>query len=400
MQTASGGPRYWRFGVWRAAVGQLSHAYRGDRLDVEEAVYAGAFDNRLDSYDDDTFSSMDTPRAFESWYHDRALGGRIRGELRLPLPWADALSIRLWLGAEHDVHKARLDTDEPEEAYRRTLVTVVPEIELPLPAHLTATASVQTDVELMDASGGAEPATPGVGPFVELRWDPAPSLMLRAVGARRCRIPTLRERYSSAMGSSEPNPDLRPEIAVHAGLDARWAPSPFVALEASGFDAEVLDLIEQVAVGAGLVQQTNVGRARLAGAEAAIDITAGRFLDARLGYAFLFARRLDAAPPDDALEYTPAHKAFAEVATSPFLWLTASTSVEIVGDQEFQDRQVLTWGTLGPYAVWDARLAVSPTDVVEVWGRVTNILDANYQTEYGFPDPGREWWVGLRLALE
>jgi iron complex outermembrane recepter protein len=393
-------PRYWRFGVWRARLAQAAHTYSSKRVDLEEAVYAGAFDNRLDSYDDETFSSMDTPRAFSSWYHDRAYGGRLRGEARFGLPWDEELALRWWLGAEHDTHESKLDVDEPTEEYRRTLLTIVPELELPLPRRFTATASVQTDLELMDASGGAEPATPGVGPFASLRWDPATPLMLRVVWARRCRIPTLRERYSSAFGSSEPNPDLRPETAYHVGLDASFSPSRYLAFELSGFDAEVIDMIDRVALGGGVEQQTNIGRARLAGAEAAVDVSWKRYVGAKVGYAYLFARRLDEDPPDDALEYIPAHKVFAEITSSPVAWLALSTSAEIVGPQEFQDRQVLSWGELGAYALWNARIGATPTDNVEVWGRVTNILDASYQTEYGYPEAGRQFWVGMRLSLE
>lgn len=393
-------PRYWRFGVWRAGVVQVSHAYAGPRLDVEEAAYAGAFDNRLDSYDDATYATMDSPRAFRSWYRDRTWGGRVRGEARFPLPWEGDLALRLWLGASGETHRSTLVGAGEDETYGRALLTLVPELELPLPHRLTATASVQADLEVTDASGGADPATPGVGPFVSLRWDPLDAIMLRLVGARRCRIPTLRERYSSAMGSSEPNPDLRPEVAYHVGLDASWAPSRYVAFEASGFDAEVVDLIERVAIGSGLERQTNIGRARLAGFEAAIDVTVERWLGARLGYAFLHARRLDEDPPDDALEYRPGHQAFAELSSAPIAWLELSTGLEVVGSQAFQDRQLLGWGELGPYAVWGARAAALPSENVEIWIRATNLLDASYQTEYGYPDPGREIWVGLRLSLD
>jgi outer membrane cobalamin receptor len=30
---------------------------------------------------------------------------------------------------------------------------------------------------------------------------------------------------------------------------------------------------------------------------------------------------------------------------------------------------------------------------------IDNILDENYQGEYGFPEPGRNFYLGLKLSL-
>ncbi|MDD5310048.1 MAG: TonB-dependent receptor [Deltaproteobacteria bacterium] len=394
-------PRYWRFNVWRAAVGQVSHAYEGKAFEIEEAVYAGVFDNRLDSFDDATYSSMDSPRGFLSWYHDRTVGGRVKAEVPAELlPWGRTY-LRLWLGAEHDIHGSQLDLGERAKSYDRTVLTVVPEIEEPLPRGLTALVSSQVDVEFVSASD-LQPATqqPEAGPLASLRWDPSDAFMMRLTGARRYRIPTLRERYSSAMGANEPNPDLRPETAWHAGLDVSIRPARSVSVDLSGFDAEITDMIEQVAIGGGLEQQENVGRGRRAGAEAALVLTWDELLEARLGYAFLHARRLDARPPDDQVEYAPAHQALFEIVATPIPVFEIGTSLRVVGPQAFQDRQILSWGELGAYAVWDARMAVRPTESTTAWVRGTNLLDANYQTEYGFPDPGRELWMGFGVVLD
>jgi iron complex outermembrane receptor protein len=237
--------------------------------------------------------------------------------------------------------------------------------------------------------------------MLALRWDPLDELMLRLVGARRNRIPTLRERFSEAFGASDPNPELGPESAWHVVLDVRWRATRYLDVELSGFDAEVTDLIEQVPLGQGVEQNRNVGRARFAGAEAMLNLHPIDELEVQGGYAYLHARRLDADPPDDQIEATPEHQAVAGVIGRPWPAVEIATFLRLVGPQAFRDRSLPgSWGTLGAYLVWDARLELAPSPLVSVWLRGTNLADANYQTDYGFPDPGREIWLGARLTLD
>jgi outer membrane cobalamin receptor len=85
---------------------------------------------------------------------------------------------------------------------------------------------------------------------------------------------------------------------------------------------------------------------------------------------------------------------------APWAWLEASALLRVVGAQDYQDPLTRAWGRLGPYAVLDARVEVRPRPFVAVWVRGTNLLDTSYQTEIGFPDPGRVLWVGLKLTEE
>ena len=52
--------------------------------------------------------------------------------------------------------------------------------------------------------------------------------------------------------------------------------------------------------------------------------------------------------------------------------------------------------TLPAAAVLDARIEGGPA-LVRGWLRVTNLLDADYATEYGFPMPGRQVLVGVTI---
>jgi iron complex outermembrane recepter protein len=403
-------PFYSRFTYWRAAVGQVAHDYDSGGTKLGEALYLTAFDNRLDSYDDATFTAQDGPNAYTSWYHDRTFGGRVTADrIFRGLP-GGAAHVRLWLGAQHDLHRAALELDAPEERYRRTLLTAVPEVEIPIVRGLVALASAQTDVELTHNAGETlagydgelrDEVTPVFAPLLSLRWDPRDDLMLRLSAARRGRIPTLAERYSSRLGFTQPNPALDPETAWHFGLDASWKLGRDFSADLSGFDAEVSDLIADVYLPEtnGVTEKRNVGRARLAGAEAALSWRPSRLVEVSAGYAYLYARRLDPGDgEEDRIAQIPAHQAVLGLAIDPARWLKLTSSLRIVGPQAFDDYTILGLGELGTYAVWDARVEISPVSWASLWLHGSNLLDMNYQTEYGYPDRGVAFWVGVRVT--
>ncbi len=401
-------PFFNRFTTWTATVGQVAHHLDAGDTEIEEAFYIAAYDNELNAYDNATFSTQNGPNAYTSWYHDRTFGGRITGRQTFHGLPGGSTHVRLWLGAQHDVHMARLDLDEEDQTYKRTLITIVPELEIPIIPGLVAIASAQTDVELThneDAivesyDGDLEDETNAVfGPLVSLRWDPLDVLMLRLTGARRNRVSTLSERYSSRLGFTRANPDLLAETAWHIGLDVNWAITKRLDLEVSAFDAEVTEMIssEYLPETNGVTQKQNVGRARLAGVETSLSYVPIDQLTFSAGYAYLHARRLDPTEDEDRVAQIPAHQAVFGTIAQPLDWFSVSTYLRVIGPQAFDDYNILGLGELGTYVVWDARLEVEPTRRLVIYVQGSNLLDMNYQTHYGYPDRGLNIWFGARV---
>ena len=393
-------PRFWRFNVWRGVRASLGHhgQYLED-LEVDEQLFVSLFDNLLDSHDDKTYSSQTSYRAFHSWYHDWIFGGRVRARYRAEqTPWGPT-EMRLWTSAQHDLHReewsAEWTKSESPQSRSRTIITVAPEAEAFFSDRWRAVVAFQVDVEV---PGEDQETQVGLGPLVSARFDPRENLILRATVARRTRFPTLRERYSGALGFQVPNPDLRPESAWNIGLESIWRAARWLAIQIAVYDAEVDDLIERVHLGAGKDQLQNIGAARLLGAELTFKLTPVRWLHFKAGYSLLHARRTETTGSSDKLQYRPAHKASLDLMVAPWRWMELSTFLRLVGPQDFQHPDTQLWGSLGAFAVWDARMDLRPTRWASLWISVKNILDSNYQTEYGFPDPGWQLWVGLRLA--
>jgi iron complex outermembrane receptor protein len=284
--------------------------------------------------------------------------------------------------------------------YNRTLVTAAPEVEIDPTPRWRLLASCQIDADIPGSLPTEHPDTAwGAGPLASAQYSPHKSTTLRVTVARRSRFPTLKERFSSGLGLRVPNPGLRPEGAWHFGLDASYRLSRFLRVDASVYDAEVTDLIQSVSLGEGKDQLQNIATARLLGAEVLLAARPLRMLELGAGYSWLFARRTDGGPSDQ-LAYRPAHRALASFVLTPWQWLEVSALLRVIGPQDYQDPITRVWGVLGTYAVLDARLEVRPLRWLAVWGRGTNLVGSNYQSEYGFPDPGRVVWLGLKVTKD
>ena len=396
--TAYSTPRYHRFTSWRTLNATLAH--RGkylDALEIDEQLFVSLFDNLLDAYDDNTFTTQDSPMAFHSWYHDQIIGGRVRAQYRFDeTPWGPT-SIRLWASVQHDRHQRDDEDGTPPLESARTIATVAPEVEATFLELLTLVLALQVDVE--EPTGEAEGMT-GLGPLISLRLDPTDDLLVQASAARRTRFPTLRERYSSAGGYRLPNPDLQPEVAWNFGLEAGWRAARWLTLQVAFFESEVDDLIERVHLGNGVERMENIGSARFMGGELALRLTPLRWLQLRAGYTLLHARRTDEGRDTDLLENRPMHKATFKVRAAPWRWVELTTRLGLVGPQDFEHPETGAWGKLGTYARWDARLNFKPLPWLDLYVNVKNILDANYQTKFGYPDPGRQVFVGMKVTYE
>jgi outer membrane receptor protein involved in Fe transport len=226
-------------------------------------------------------------------------------------------------------------------------------------------------------------------------------------GAHRGRFPALKERYTSgALGTKVPNPGLQPETSWNLGADAAWRPVRGVSILAGAFDSKVSGQIENVPVGGGMEQLQNISGARLMGAEARVSASPWPPLGLDAGYAYLHARAFDrppAARPEyesDRLEYRPAHRMRLAAAYRPLRWLRFSGDVTVTGPEDFQNKDTLRWGELGWSAVSGLRADLRPERGVDIWVQATNLLDAFVQSEYGYPEPGREVWIGVRLTYE
>ncbi len=388
-------PRYWRWNLWEDVNGHVGHAGRYGAFSMEETLYVNLNTTELDSYDDNSYSTQNSRKAFHSRHEDSTFGATLRPSYvfdRFPLP--GKAYARAWVGARYDRHEERPAVDAPKTTFSAYTLTIAPEIELEPWEKLAFVAGLQADLEIPEKLEGFDPKdTSHVGPMFQVFYKPEEALFLKFQATQRARFPTLKERYSSTLGGRLPNPDLRPETAWNLGLDAGYRKGA-VHIVAGAFYSDVTDLIEQTVRPGGDEQIDNVGGVQYLGAEALLEWTLGWGFLLRADYAFLHYER--DASDESRLPHRPAHKGSVGLTYDWKEWLDASTMVRAVSGQDFQDPDTGRWGRLGSYALWDAFLRVRPIRNLSVWLNVENLLDADYEHAYGFPEPGRTFWIGIR----
>jgi len=389
-------PRFWRWQPWEDVNAYVGHAGRYGAFVMEETLYANYNTTVLDSYDNASCRTQDTDKAFHSMHNDSTFGVTLQpAGFRDEVPWIGGSgAVRAWIGARYDVHEDRSDIHQPRDRFSVYTLTLAPELELDPWENLALIAGFQADVEIPDQIDGFDPHTnTHVGPMFQIFCRPAEPVFLKLEATQRARFPTLKERYSSTLGGRIPNPDLAPETAWNFGLNA-GAQGGRVRFVAGGFYSVVTGLIEETVPPGGGQTIDNVGGVRYLSAEALLECTLGWGFILRAGYAYLHYDRDDAH--GDPLPYRPAHSGSAQLLYAWRDWLEASTALRAVSGQDAQNPDTGQWGRLGGYALWDAFLRIRPLRNLSFWVNVENLLDVNYQDAYGFPEPGRTFWIGVQ----
>ncbi|HEY0840308.1 MAG TPA: TonB-dependent receptor, partial [Vulgatibacter sp.] len=300
--------------------------------------------------------------AFASWTFLRA-EGRAGGE---------------WLsGPFHgDRSRERLSASIVDELYPVATVTIAPALRL-------------------EKIGEHQGISPGLG----VSYRPWQALELRANAGGTFRAPSFGELWLE-QGPIKPNPDLRPERGWSTDAGAAWR-GKRAALQVSAFHARTSDLIAYEVVSNGVTKPFNFLDAEVSGGEAEGTVEPLRRLFFTASYGLARTRNLRDDPRyfGKELPYRPAWRALARIA-----WRGADTEAFVEGSRQsaqFVNRantaslpeQTSLRGGAG------ARLWSGPSDY-DVWlsGRIENALDAELLDQLGFPQPGRAFFLTLRIV--
>jgi vitamin B12 transporter len=197
------------------------------------------------------------------------------------------------------------------------------------------------------------------------------------------RAPTLFELNFDQFGVV-PNPDLRPERATgfDAGIDFAIGAA---RLSATGFRQRVRDQIGFEFTRNGYY---NIARVRSDGVEIELDAPLGQRASLHAAYSLTDAR--DAATDLRVLR-TPKHSGSATLSIAPLDGLSLSAAAIFNGDEaDFPTRNKA-------FARLDLRAAYDLLDDLQIYGRVENATDADYEDVSGYGEPGVSVFVGLRM---
>jgi outer membrane cobalamin receptor len=144
-------------------------------------------------------------------------------------------------------------------------------------------------------------------------FNPHKAVNILLIGARKGRLPTIREQYDPLQG----NPNILPEQTWHGELQAQVRPHPLVFAHASVYVRQIDGFIRAATgSGTGIMagHDENLDTIDVRGLEAAIDVARERIIGG--GITWVFQDAYSKTLGFDAIPYLPHHRVDAYLSTS------------------------------------------------------------------------------------
>lgn len=400
--TVSTSPRYWRWADWKKENYSLMGKIKaGDQFYLKTNFFYDAYHNVLDSFTDDTFSTFASQYP-HSTYDDYSLGAQFYPVVSLH----ENGELNFLVSTKYDNHRSQDTWNDAWKVFSATTYGLGGEYTRHLTSRLSFVSGLIYEYFDPEKANGADekPKIDILNPQAGLSYDLGENALVSFKLGQQSRFPTLKDLYSDRLGNYRPNPDLKAEKAMHYEAAYSKKFSNENGLKVNLFRSDVRDLIDRVVdtTGGYKYQMRNINKSVLEGVELDADLHLGsRFLFQPF-YHYLYAKNVSQGRSSDNLEYRPAYITGFNTSYRMGEDFFAYFELKYVSWQKYRDANIKTydaWDTLPGYAVVNLKLEKKIHDL-SVWFRVENLLDKNYETERGFPEEGRTFFLGLRYDFQ
>lgn len=282
------------------------------------------------------------------------------------------------LGAEREDDRGALSTGATAEA---GVTSVFGVSRLQVTSRLSATGALRRDET--DDFGGATTGR------LSAAWDMADGFILSGAWGTGFKAPSISQAVCDYCFSSAPFPVLKPETADSVELALGWGSADGrIQGRATAYRLNVEDQITYVFDAFTFDSvYVNIARTRSDGVELEGRALLGGGLDLTLAYAWTDATDRTTGA---RLLRVPEHAGSATLGWSSER-LSGALTVRAEGDQPDAGGVRKAFVTAGLSGSWVVTPAVSLT------ARVDNLADTHFQQVFGYGEPGRSGYVGIRL---
>ena len=360
------------------------------------------------SYSDQTYNE----KIAVSRYKDYLIGGAMTADYR-PAQWD---IVRLGVQYRGDSHEERDDSYLPFVKDFSYTGSVSLENEFNKIKNLSIVAGVgydwfrvsEAERNITDKNTGdflrqddlSEPdAMDEFNPMIGATYILTDSTRLFGSVARKVRFPTLSQLYSTKSGNSE----LTAEKSVNYTLGISHAFGSFASGEFAVFYHDISDFISRDAPGTEGIYR-NYAKVGLAGFELSGTINPVKDLLLKVGYTYNKGRDRSDDRVTDNVTFVPEHKIDLGVNyTVPYIITPVDITCIYVSESynQLPTPQRPTQETIktGDNFIMNARISKSFLKRYEAYIAINNILDSDYESEWGYPGLGRNFYVGLSVKL-
>lgn len=391
-------PRYWRYPLWkRIMVGVNGKYLLSEAQDKVDFVFAATgFESRINQYSDATFSEIIDIEDGK----DFTMNGRFTYSGLI----SNSSILKASINAFSTIHKEKIMSDNfAEQKYIQNILGIGAEYEYFF-NRLVLIAGVGYDLSETPETGN-KPAKDKLSDFTFNTGVVYPlnnSNSLHFSFGRKTRFPTLRESFSGALGRFIPNPNLKAEIAYSgdAGISSNFSNGK---LEANAFLSFIHDGIVRASLPGGQFQRINKDVIRTAGVEINLNYKLNRFTTYfHFTYLSAVAKNSNGLFKD-TLEYKPDIISLLQLQYILDEGIEAMTEFSLTrgefglkeGSEYFQQ--------LPDYFLINLRLSyefnIGDNITLRFFGRINNLLDKLYYSQWSLPEAGREFMGGVSFEF-
>ncbi|KAA5611426.1 TonB-dependent receptor [Rhodovastum atsumiense] len=408
--------RYWDWPYWDVqSLYWLSKTQIGDATALKLKAYYNTFSNGLYSYDDASYTTQTTSKAFRSFYDDKAYGTSLEMDTdKLPMN-----TLKAAFFFRRDVHSEWQDlyTPRPYTEPRQTSIEDTWSVALENTFHATDTVDVVGGISYdwrdLDQARDWDTTTRSIVNYPltgtdAVNWQGAVIWRYSETGkahasvSSRTRFPTLFERFSSRFGGATSNPGLKPERAINSEIGITQQVAGTTRIDATVFYSHVKDVIETVPIlyqGQSLTQSQNVGSGDFYGFELGAASRPVSWLEVGGNYTLIQRQLSNPVSPDFHLTDVPMHKVFGYVTWEPLPGLGLTPNLEATTARWAISNAGTTYFKTGAYVLANFQANWQVTRNVELGAGVRNIFDLNYSLTDSWLESGRTYYVKGRVTF-
>lgn len=216
---------------------------------------------------------------------------------------------------------------------------------------------------------------------------------LRASYGEGFKAPSLYQLYDSFSGNAALQPERSQSYDI--GIDQRLDGNGVALISLTAFQR---DTIDQINYDNATFTYGNLDRTRARGVEAELTLRPVQALTFTAAYSYVDARDRSAASANfgNRLPRRAEHSVSTSVDYDWSFGLSTGATLTVVGDSFDRADNVRR---LDGYALAGLRASFPVGEVLEVYGRIDNLFDAQYVTAYGYSTYGRAAYGGVRVRF-
>ena len=165
------------------------------------------------------------------------------------------------------------------------------------------------------------------------------------------------------------------------------------------FYSDVRDLIQTVVLPDTTTQTQNVGNGDFSGVELSVDAPVGSTVRAGGNYTFMHREITDALQPNLRPTGVPTNRAFLYATWRPIAPLRITPSLDLADDRwsDVNPAPAFPYVKTGGYTLLDLDATYAVARNLELSLGFKNLVDDHYELAWGYPQPGRTFYVKTRL---